>query len=182
MVSTCLLPWCSGSLKWVTSISTLKQFIICWKDKRTNAVTEMKIRILCVKTRVFKLKDRLFIVKYKIRIEWKHMPIVEQLWTHTLCLLCAFFYSHFVIHLTFCLLNSYCCIVIYFISPPYFVWPFCCWWTFGLLLVWGCHPQWCEERPWLCTSPCVYTHAYFLCMYPAVAVLGHRGHVVLTTR
>lgn len=99
VVSTCLLPWCSGSLRWVTSISTLKQFIICWKDKRTNAVTEMKIRILCVKTRVFKLKDCLFIVKYKMRIERKHMPTVEQLWTHTLCLLCAFFYSHFVIHL-----------------------------------------------------------------------------------
>lgn len=67
--------------------------------QRTNAVTEMKIRILCVKTRVFKPKDCLFIVNYKIRIEWKHMHTVEQLWTHTLCLLCAFFYSRFMIHL-----------------------------------------------------------------------------------
>lgn len=34
-----------------------------------NAIAEMKIRILCVKTRLFKLKDCFFIVKYKIHIK-----------------------------------------------------------------------------------------------------------------
>lgn len=41
----------------------------------------MKIRILCVETRVFKLEDCFFVVKYKIHIEQyiKHMSTVEQI-------------------------------------------------------------------------------------------------------
>jgi len=70
-----------GTQKWIKSISTLKQFIVWWKDRVINAVTEMKIRILCVETRVFKLKACFFIVKYKIHIEQciKHTPTVEQI-------------------------------------------------------------------------------------------------------
>lgn len=67
------------------------------ESKLTNAVTEMKIRVLCVETRVFKLKDCFFIVKYKIHIEQyiKHMPIVEQIlmelhFMYFLCLLLLF--------------------------------------------------------------------------------------------
>lgn len=57
----------------------------------------MKIRILWVKTRVFKLKDCLFIVKYKIYIKQciKHKPTIEQVimklhFMYSLCLLLLF--------------------------------------------------------------------------------------------
>lgn len=86
-----------GTQKWIKSISTLKQFIVWWKNRLINAVTEMKIRILCVKTRVFKLKHCFFIVQYKIHIDQdiKYMPTVEQIvmelhFMYSLCLLLLF--------------------------------------------------------------------------------------------
>lgn len=72
-------------------------YIVWWKNRLASAITEMKIRILCVKTRVFKLKDCFFIVKYKIHIEQyiKHMPTFEKIVMELYFILCACVFNFF---------------------------------------------------------------------------------------
>lgn len=53
-----------GAWKWIKSISTLRKFIVWWKDRLKPAIIEMKIRILCVASFFKGLLSNCKVLKY----------------------------------------------------------------------------------------------------------------------